>query len=356
MGANNMSKKILILGINGFIGSNLSRNILKNTDWEIYGLDLASNNLTALLDNPRFHFTEGDMLIHQEWVEYHIKKCDVILPLVAIATPSTYVKDPLRVFELDFEANLDVVRQCVHYRKRLVFPSTSEVYGMSEEAEFNEETSPLVQGPINKERWIYSCSKQLMDRVIYAYGQHQGLCYTLFRPFNWIGPRQDSVFNVKEGDSRVVSQFIGNILIGKDIQLVNGGEQRRSFTYIDDGIEALVKIIENKNSCAEERIFNIGNPANDLSVKELAETVLAMIKTYPRFAERANQSKIITASPDDYYGKGYQDVATRVPSVENAKQHLGWTPSTDFKTAIKKTLDHYLLEPEYETQRTALFK
>jgi nucleoside-diphosphate-sugar epimerase len=90
--------------------------------------------------HPRFHFFEGDITINREWIEYHVKKCDVVLPLVAIATPATYVREPLRVFELDFEANLPIVRSCVKYRKRLVFPSTSEVYGMCADAEFDPET------------------------------------------------------------------------------------------------------------------------------------------------------------------------------------------------------------------------
>ncbi len=131
---------------------------------------------------------------------------------MAIATPATYVIDPLRVFELDFEANLDIVRKCVRYKKRVLFPSTSEVYGMSTDREFDEETSNFVLGPINKQRWIYACSKQLMDRVIHAYGMKQGLKYTLFRPFNWVGPKLDNILEPKEGSSRVLTQFIGNIL------------------------------------------------------------------------------------------------------------------------------------------------
>ena len=125
------------------------------------------------------------------YTKLYDKKCDVVLPLVAIATPASYTREPLRVFELDFEANLDIVRKCVRYGKRVLFPSTSEVYGMSSDASFDEENSNLVLGPIHKQRWIYSCSKQLLDRVIYAYGQQQGLHFTLFRPFNWIGPKLD---------------------------------------------------------------------------------------------------------------------------------------------------------------------
>ena len=223
-----------------------------------------------LLAEPRFHFFEGDITINREWIEYHVKKCDVVLPLVAIATPATYVREPLRVFELDFEANLPIVRACVRYRKRIVFPSTSEVYGMSRDAEFDPEASELVLGPINKPRWIYSCAKQLMDRVIHAYGMQEGLDYTLFRPFNWIGAGLDSINTAKEGSSRVITQFLGHIVRGEPIKLVDGGTQKRAFTYIDDGIAALMKIIANPDGIATGKIYNIGNPANNWSVRELA--------------------------------------------------------------------------------------
>ena len=182
-----MALKIMILGANGFIGSALTNAILKTRPWEVYGIDLADNKLKDLPQTDRFHFVEGDITINKEWVEYHVKKCDAVVPLVAIANPAQYVTHPLKVFELDFEANLDVVRHCVKYGKRLIFPSTSEIYGMSEDSVLDEETSSLVYGPVNKQRWIYAASKQLLDRVIYAYGVRDNLDYTLFRPFNFIG-------------------------------------------------------------------------------------------------------------------------------------------------------------------------
>jgi nucleoside-diphosphate-sugar epimerase len=256
--------------------------------------------------------------------------------------------DPLRVFELDFEANLDIVRKCVRYKKRVLFPSTSEVYGMCTDTAFDEESSNLVLGPIHKQRWIYACSKQLLDRVIYAYGEQQGLQFTLFRPFNWIGPKLDDIMEPKEGSSRVLTQFISNILRGRDIQLVDGGQQRRSFTYIEDGLDALMRIIENKNGCADGRIFNLGNPNNDVLVCELAEMLVTLAKTYPKYQELARMVKLKSVSAGDYYGKGYQDVMARVPSIENAKQYLGWKPNTDLETALRKTLDYYLLGPSRE--------
>ncbi|HJU22080.1 MAG TPA: bifunctional UDP-4-keto-pentose/UDP-xylose synthase, partial [Casimicrobiaceae bacterium] len=213
-------KRILILGVNGFIGHHLSKAIVAGTDWEIYGMDMQTERIADLMSEKRFHFFEGDITINREWIEYHVKKCDVLLPLVAIATPATYVREPLRVFELDFEANLPIVRSAVRHGKRLVFPSTSEVYGMCADAEFDPERSDLVLGPINKPRWIYACAKQLMDRVIHAYGEQDGLDYTLFRPFNWIGAGLDSINTAKEGSSRVITQFLGHIVRGEPIKLV----------------------------------------------------------------------------------------------------------------------------------------
>jgi nucleoside-diphosphate-sugar epimerase len=334
--------RVLILGVNGFIGNALTERILTTTDWEVFGLDMSDEKIEPFLANPRFRFLEGDIAINKEWIEYHIKKCDVVLPLVAIATPSVYVRNPLAVFELDFEENLRIIKQCVRYRKRVVFPSTSEVYGMCPDREFDEQTSPLVYGPIHKQRWIYSTSKQLLDRVIYAYGQQEGLRFTLFRPFNWIGPHLDNIDSPKEGSSRVLTQFLHNILYGEPIKLVDGGTQRRSFTHINDGIDCLMRILENERNVADGGIFNIGNPGNDVSIKELAERLVAAVATYPGYEQLAAATEIIPVRSESYYGEGYQDIMTRVPSIRRAKECLGWEPRIGFDEAIRLTLDFYL--------------
>ena len=347
-------KKILILGVNGFIGHHLSKRIMAKTDWEVYGMDMQSERITDLIEGPhggqggrggrskkRFHFFEGDITINREWIEYHIRKCDTILPLVAIATPATYVKQPLKVFELDFEANLPIVRSCVKHGKRLIFPSTSEVYGMCPDAEFDPDSSSMVYGPINKPRWIYACSKQLMDRVIAAYGMEQNLDYTLFRPFNWIGAGLDSINTPKEGSSRVITQFFGHIVRGEPIKLVDGGTQKRAFTYIDDGIDALMKIIENKDGVASGKIYNIGNPKTNFSVKQLAEMMLKLAAQYPAYRNSAKKTKLLQVSSGEYYGKGYQDVQNRVPAIANTMADLNWKPRVAMPDALKKIFDAY---------------
>jgi nucleoside-diphosphate-sugar epimerase len=336
--------RILILGVNGFIGNALTRSILSTTNWEVYGMDLSASKLEHSMNHERFHFLEGDITINKEWIEYHVKKCDVVLPLVAIATPATYVKEPLRVFELDFEENLRVIRQCVRYRRRVVFPSTSEVYGMSTDPEFDEDTSPLVLGPINKPRWIYSCSKQLLDRVIAAYGQQEGLRFTLFRPFNWIGPKLDDIDAAKEGSSRVVTQFVINLFRGEPIRLVDGGEQKRCFTYVEDGIEALMAIIADECGATDSQIFNIGNPASECSVKELAHKLARLYEARRKGIPGYTPPRIEQVSSAEYYGKGYQDILTRKPSIAKARRLLGWQPKVSLDDALRLTFDAFLAD------------
>jgi nucleoside-diphosphate-sugar epimerase len=219
---------------------------------------------------------------------------------------------------------------------------------MSPDEVLDEATSPLVYGPIDKQRWIYAASKQLLDRVIYAYGVRDGLDYTLFRPFNWIGPKLDNVLEPKEGSSRLFTQFISNVIFRKPIQLVDGGSQSRSFTFIEDGVDCLLRIIENKDGGASQKIFNIGNPANNVSVADLAKIIIEAFKEYPEYLDHAETAQIVTVSSMEYFGKYYQDIHTRVPSIGAAKEALGWEPKVDLKSAIRHTLDYHLRQTDHD--------
>jgi len=343
--------RVLILGVNGFIGNHLTERLLRDDNFEIFGLDIGTDAISRFLDNPRFHFVEGDISIHSEWIEYHIKKCDVVLPLVAIATPIEYTRNPLRVFELDFEENLKIIRDCVKYQKRIIFPSTSEVYGMCTDKNFDEDSSNLVVGPINKQRWIYSVSKQLLDRVIWAYGEKEGLRFTLFRPFNWMGPRLDNLNAARIGSSRAITQLILNLVEGSPIKLIEGGKQKRCFTDISDGIEALFRIIENKDGRCDGQIINIGNPENEASIKELAEMLLASFERHPLRANFPPFAGFRDVESSSYYGKGYQDVEHRKPNIRNARRCLNWEPVVDMHKTVEETLDFFLRTVEVTEQK-----
>ncbi|MCO7037841.1 bifunctional UDP-4-amino-4-deoxy-L-arabinose formyltransferase/UDP-glucuronic acid oxidase ArnA [Pseudomonas carnis] len=339
--------RVLILGVNGFIGNHLSERLLRDDRYEVYGLDIGSDAIERLRSHPNFHYVEGDISIHTEWIEYHIKKCDVVLPLVAIATPIEYTRNPLRVFELDFEENLKLVRYCVKYNKRVIFPSTSEVYGMCQDQYFDEDTSNLVVGPVNKQRWIYSVSKQLLDRVIWAYGD-KGLKFTLFRPFNWMGPRLDRLDSARIGSSRAITQLILNLVEGTPIRLFDGGEQKRCFTDIADGIEALARIIDNDNGVCDGQIINIGNPENEASIRQLGEELLRQFEAHPLRHNFPPFAGFRDVESKAFYGTGYQDVAHRKPSIENAKRLLNWEPSVQMSETIGNTLDFFLREAMLE--------
>ena len=334
--------KVLILGVNGFIGNFLVERLLDEGNYEVHGMDLSSSAITRLLGRENFYFHEGDITVHREWIEYNVKKCDVVLPLVAIATPIEYTRNPLRVFELDFEENLRIVRYCVKYGTRIIFPSTSEVYGMSQDSFFDENTSNLVTGPINKQRWIYSTSKQLMDRVIWAYGTKENLPFTLFRPFNWMGPRLDTLNSARIGSSRAITQLILNLVEGTPIQLIDGGEQKRCFTDVKDGIECLFRIIENKDGCCDGQIFNVGNPENEASIKRMAEVLVEKFEKHPLRGNFPPFAGMVETESRKYYGDGYQDVQHRRPSIENAKKLLGWDPAIMMDETIDDTLDYFL--------------
>jgi UDP-4-amino-4-deoxy-L-arabinose formyltransferase/UDP-glucuronic acid dehydrogenase (UDP-4-keto-hexauronic acid decarboxylating) len=337
-------KRVLILGVNGFIGNALSERLLQSGKYEIHGMDLRSNYVQHLLDRPGFYFEEGDISIHREWTEYHIRKCDIVVPLVAIATPIEYTRNPIGVFELDFEENLRVVRYCVKYGKRIVFPSTSEVYGMCDEEEFDEDNSKLILGPIRMQRWIYSCCKQLLDRVIWAYGQKDGLKFTLIRPFNWIGPKLDSLTSARIGSSRAITQLILNLVEGTPIQLIDGGSQQRCFTDVRDGVECLYGIIENKDNVCDGKIINIGNPDNQISIKGLAELLLSRFERHPLRPKFPPFAGFRMVESKSYYGAGYQDVQHRRPSIRNAKKLLGWVPTIALEESVEQTLEFFLRE------------
>ena len=340
-----MRRVVLILGANGFIGSHLAERLIGETGWDVIGIDVASHRLERFGRRGGFEFIRLDLETDFDKVDSLIRCSDVVLPLVAIATPQSYVHDPLRVFELTFEANLRVIRSCVEYGKRVVFASSSEVYGMCSGERFDESASTLVLGPIEKHRWIYACSKQLLDRVIHAYGLEGRLRYTIFRPFNWIGEGLDDVHASREGSSRVLTQFIGNVLRGEDICLVDGGAQRRCFLYVDDAIDCLTRILENPSGVADQQIFNVGDPAGEMSIRQLAETVLELARGYPGLASRARQLRYLDVPAERYYGEGYQDMERRRPSIARAQALLGWQPKTPLRMALARTVDPYFRAP-----------
>lgn len=333
--------RVFITGANGFIGSHLVENILANTDWSVDCMDIADSNISRFASDDRYEFLKGDISKDDALVEDHVRSADTVLPLAGVARPAFYIQHPLRTFELDFEMNLKIVRLCSKHGRRVVFPSTSEVYGMCSDTELFEDSTPLVTGPIRETRWIYSTGKQMMDRVIFAISQEEGLKFTIFRPFNWTGPRLDTFADAERREARAITQMIYDIVYRGTVTLVGGGNQRRSFTWIGDGIEALRMIIQDGGVSTDREIMNIGAPSNDHSVKELAETVISCMSETDAFREAANAAKIIVETPERYYGPSYADTRCRVPSIEKIGRLLDWRPTVSMHDIVRRTVEYY---------------
>ena len=330
--------RVFILGSDGFIGSHLTEKILQPTDWSVTAFDLNDENLKPFESSKTLLVRKGDIFKEDAWIEDQVAASDVVLPFAGIAKPAYYLSHPLWTFELDFEQNLKVVRFCVKHGKRVIFPSTSEVYGLTSDEALREDESPLTLGTINKMRWIYSCGKQMMDRILTAYGQEEGLRYTIFRPFNWVGPRLDTWKDARERTARSFTQIMHDVLKKGEVTLVGSGEQRRSFTWIEDGTDALMALLRNEKGRADGQIFNVGNPDNNASIKELAEIIVDVMTEMPEYAPYAKKVRFLSVPAEEYYRNGYDDVDNRVPSIAKMEKLMNWTPKVGLRETVKRTL------------------
>lgn len=327
--------KLLILGAGGFIGSNLVQYLVDQGEHEVVGVDLDDRKLAGI-EGPNFNFVRADVTTSDALIEDLVAKTDVVIDLVAYANPSIYIESPLDVIKLNFLENLKTVEHCVLHDKRLFQYSTSEVYGKPSGPTYVEDASDLVVGPVTKQRWVYAASKQLLERVIHGHGLAGDLQYTIVRPFNFVGPRFDYLVPAgTTGGPRAFSHFMSALLTGGPIYLVDGGEQRRSFTHIDDASEAVALLFE--SPAAANQIFNIGNPANDVSIRDL---VGLMIELYEELTGKRPENEIVEISGEEFYGLGYEDSNRVVPDISKLEA-LGWRPKYDLRTTFRETMASY---------------
>jgi nucleoside-diphosphate-sugar epimerase len=332
--------KVLVIGANGFVGSHLCRRILRATGYSVRAVDLSATRLGFGSASSSFSFVRADITKDFGDFDSWVSAADLVIPLAAIATPAHYVQQPLAVFRLNFEANLRIVQSCVRQGRRVIFPSSSEVYGLSSDAAFDEATTDLVYGPIDKVRWIYASSKQLLERLIHAHGFQEGLNYTIFRPFNWFGPGLDD--DVDVASKRVTASFVHRAIRMRELPIVDGGHQQRTFLYIDDAIEALMHIIENPGNRADRRIFNIGHPGNAISIRNLAEMVIDIVASRPGFEQVRTAVRLKDVSSSDYFSRSHQEIPYRRPRIDAIAGALGWSPATTLREGLEKTVDGYL--------------
>lgn len=340
-------QRICVLGGGGFLGSHLVAALLERSAAEVVVLDTSLSKLGSTpgrsADCLRIVQTSiSDIAALRKAVT----DCDVVISMTALCNPSLYNTRPREVIEANFTDLVPLVDLCTAQRKWLVHLSTCEVYGLSalpqdhgEAALMSEEQTPLVLGPIDKERWTYACAKQLLERLLWAQGRHHGLPCTIIRPFNVIGPRMDYLPGIDgEGIPRVLACFMGALLRQEPLMLVGDGKQRRSFIHVSDFTEALVQVLENPGAC-EGEILNIGNPDNDISIEELARS---MVRIYSEGFGGDQSLPIQHVSEEAFYGPGYEDTRQRVPDIQKIQRILAWQPATTLEQMLPSIMEDYV--------------
>jgi len=350
-------KVVCIVGIAGFIGSHMLEQIIRERDWTVLGCDMVEPmKIQALLGAEkswagRFEFHQFNVIKEPLKLKGLIEKSDVVINLAAICNPSEYMKQPVNTIRSNYNDAQDCIEYCVEFKKHLIHFSTCEVYGRTLSSYglpaddpknyiLDEETTPMIMGPVSAQRWCYACAKQLVERMIYAHHTENDLKFTIIRPYNWIGPRMDYIPGVDgkdDGQPRVLASFMTALMKEEPLVLVNGGEVFRTFCYIEDAIDCMIRAIEHPDKSVGHT-FNVGNPNNNIQVKELADM---MIKLYSKLTGKGEGSTK-DISGEEYYGKGYEDSDLRIPSMKLVKQQLDWTPKTTLADAMERTMKVFI--------------
>ena len=323
--------KVLILGGDGFIGSYLRKRHLQNGD------------KVVILDKSRIRSPESEEYkFYQQYVEHNnysafgsiiiIETPDFVYNCIAVATPHYYVLEPTATFDLDFSVNYEIIKILNESKIPFMHFSTSEVYGKTWSEPYNEDTSNMVLGPVNKIRWIYATSKILLDQLLFA---HKSDCCVV-RPFNFINHDIDWLPHLDKTDKfwkpRLPSCFLSALLNNEPIKIVNPGTQRRCYTYIDDAIDAIFSILDNWGTCSGE-IINVGT-TNETTVINAANL---MIKYY-KDATNIEPKDPIFVESTDFYGEGYEDSERRYPDLSKIKLLTGWSSKYNLDETFYSTV------------------
>lgn len=313
--------KILITGGGGFIGSHLAEAHLKRGD-EVWVTDTSGNHkVRHLLERgPKFHFVK-ESVMNPAGMEAWVLRTDLIYHLAAVVGVEHYVDDPLSVLNVNILGTLNMLQLAHRHDKRLVFSSTSEVYGRNPKVPWKE-TDDRVLGATNIDRWSYSTSKAAAEHYVWAF-QRMGLRATVLRYFNVYGPRLDAL-----DAGRVITVFMGKILAGLPLTIIGNGSQTRCFTYVDDAIEATMMAGLKPGAVGE--VFNIGIE-KETSVLQLATEMLEICGLCPpdhlRFVEQAA-----------IYGTSYEDIGRRVPDTRRMRELLMVEPRTTLREGLTRTI------------------
>jgi UDP-glucose 4-epimerase len=309
--------KALITGGAGFVGSHLAERLLADGH-EVMILDNLStgsiDNIAHLKPHPAFAYTI-DTVANESLLAELIDRCDVVFHLAAAVGVKLIVEQPVHTIETNVHGTEVVLKHANKKKKLVVIASTSEVYGKSTDVPFRE-GADLVLGPSIKHRWAYACSKLIDEFLALAYWKEKKLPVIIVRLFNTVGPRQTGQYGM------VLPTFVRQALSGQPLTVFGDGSQSRSFTYVGDVVEGLIRLVDEPRAIGE--VFNIGT-VGEVTILELAHRVIAAT---------GSASPVHLVPYDQAYEAGFEDMPRRVPDITKINALVGYSPRLDLEDII----------------------
>jgi UDP-glucose 4-epimerase len=313
--------RILITGGAGFIGSHLSEALLE-AGHEVLVLDDLStgaiDNIAHLRNRPGYEYTI-DSVFNESLVAEMVDRADVVFHLAAAVGVKLIVERPVHTIETNVHGTEVILRHAVKKKKLVFIASTSEVYGKSADVPFREDAD-LVMGATFRHRWAYACSKALDEFLALAYWKEKKLPVIVVRFFNTVGPRQTGQYGM------VVPNFVRQALTGEPITVFGDGDQSRSFTYVGDAVEALMRLMVTPSAIGQ--VFNIGN-VEEVSIMNLAERIKKAT---------GSQSRIVKIPYEEAYEAGFEDMPRRVPDLSKIRAAVGFEPKVGLEEIIERVI------------------
>ena len=318
-------KRALITGGAGFIGSHLTEQLLER-EVEVYCIDDLSTgsieNIEIFKNTGKFHYVV-DTIMNEPLLAELVDMCDIVYHLAAAVGVKLIVESPVRTIETNIRGTEAVLKMANKKKKKVLLTSTSEVYGKSNSVPFSEEHD-MVLGPTSKSRWSYACSKAIDEFLALAYWKERKLPTVVARLFNTVGPRQTGQYGM------VIPTFVKQAMSGRPLTVYGDGEQTRSFSYVTDVVEAIIKISEHPEAVGQ--IFNIGTD-EEISILDLAHLVREITQS---------KSDILLIPYDEAYEKGFEDMRKRIPDTRKVRDLVGFQPKVELKEMIQRVMEYFV--------------
>jgi UDP-glucose 4-epimerase len=309
--------KILITGGAGFIGSHLADKLI-GEGHEITAIDNLStgrySNIEHLEGHERFRLII-DTVLNERLMEELIRETDRVYHMASAVGVRLIMERPVQTIETIFRGTDVVLGFCSRYRKRVLIPSTSEVYGKGISVPFKEDDD-LLTGATDKHRWAYACAKTLDEFLALAHWKETRLPVAVVRLFNTVGPRQTGQYGM------VVPRFVHAAMKNESIEVHGDGSQSRCFGHVFDVVQGLTKLLEDPNCFGQ--VMNLGSD-EEVTIKQLAERAIDLT---------GSKSELRYIPYDVAYGDGFEDMQRRVPSLEKARRLIGYQPTRTLNDII----------------------